>query len=334
MNDVRLFSTCPQSSDYPQEVYLDRLIQVARWSDEVGCAGILVYTDNRLVDSWLVAQLIIQHTKRLCPLVAVQPAYMHPYAAAKKVASLAFLHSRRVHLNMVAGGFVNDLASLNDTTPHDRRYDRLLEYTAIIRDLLSAPHGVSYEGEFYSLNNARMSPALPAALRPDMFISGSSEAGLAVAQAVGAVAVKYPKPPHEEQHHEPGCARTGIRVGIIARQTDDEAWDEAHERFPEDRKGEIAHQLAMKTSDSVWHKQLSRSATDADTRERGPYWLGPFQRYKTFCPYLVGSYERVACEVASYVGAGFTDFILDIPPNEAELDHTMRVFEAATGVKA
>ena len=57
---------------------------VARWSEAAGCEGILVYTDNGIVDPWLVSQLILQSTERLAPLVAVQPAYMHPYWVAKR----------------------------------------------------------------------------------------------------------------------------------------------------------------------------------------------------------------------------------------------------------
>jgi alkanesulfonate monooxygenase SsuD/methylene tetrahydromethanopterin reductase-like flavin-dependent oxidoreductase (luciferase family) len=60
---------------------------------------------HSLVDPWLVAQLVIQATTTLCPLVAVQPVYLHPYAAAKMVATLGHLHGRRVYLNMLAGGF-------------------------------------------------------------------------------------------------------------------------------------------------------------------------------------------------------------------------------------
>jgi len=66
-----------------------------------------------------VSQVIIQATSRLCPLVAVQPIYLHPYAVATLVASLGHLYRRRVYLNMVAGGFVNDLTALDDPTPHD-----------------------------------------------------------------------------------------------------------------------------------------------------------------------------------------------------------------------
>ena len=326
---IRVFSTSPQSSDHSSDEYLKRVIDVAQWSEANGCEGILVYTDNRILDPWLVAQNIIQHTSRLSPLVAVQPVYMHPYSVAKMVASFGFLHHRGVYLNMVAGGFSNDLVGLDDTTPHDRRYDRLVEYTEIVMKLLTVESAVSFDGEFYKIKNVKLSPHLPAGLIPSVLMSGSSEASLAAAEKLGATAIKYPKAPSEDQGV---CSKTkidsGVRTGIIARETDKEAWRIARARFPDDRKGQIAHELAMKTSDSVWHKQLSALAHSTDTKH-SPYWLGPFQNYKTFCPYLVGSYETVADEIARYLSLGYQTFILDIPPNEEELRCIGRVFELA-----
>ena len=64
--------------------------------------------------------------------------------------------------------------------------------------------------------------------------------------------------------------------------------------------------------------------------EQNPYWLIPFQNYKTNCPYLVGSYERVAQELASYIALGYRTFILDIPPNQEELAHINMVLTRAT----
>jgi alkanesulfonate monooxygenase len=324
---VEIFATCPQSSQASKEAYIKNVADVARWSEQYGCSGILVYTDNSLVDAWLVSQLIIENTTRLCPLVAVQPVYMHPYTVAKMVSSYGFLYDRRIYLNMVAGGFKNDLNQLNDPTPHDRRYERMIEYVHIIKQLLGAENGISFEGEFYKVDKLRMTPPLPPELFPGIFVSGSSDAGLAAAKAIGAVAVKYPKPPGEYENEPPdGATDSGVRVGIIAREDENEAWSAAYERFPVDRKGELAHQLAMKTSDSVWHKQLSDLGA---ALENNPYWLIPFQHYKTFCPYLVGSYHKVAAEVARYIALGFSTFILDIPPNEEELYHTGVVFKRA-----
>ncbi len=115
-----------------RETYVQRVIDVAQWSwSKAGCAAILVYTrmTRPIVDPWLVSNIILQNTKTLCPLVAIQPVYMHPYSVAKMVSEklLYLQYGRRMYLNMVAGGFKNDLISLNDTTPHDERYTRLIE---------------------------------------------------------------------------------------------------------------------------------------------------------------------------------------------------------------
>jgi alkanesulfonate monooxygenase len=160
-------------------------------------------------------------------------------------------------------------------------------------------------------------------------MSGSSDAGQQAARTLGATAIRYPQPAGEEKGVDPNDSfDNGIRVGIIARENSEDAWRVAHERFPTDRKGQVTHQLAMKTSDSQWHKQLSEMV-EHDADKDDPYWLGPFKNYKTFCPYLVGSYERVAEELARYIQVGFETFITDIPPSEEELQHTHIVFQEA-----
>jgi alkanesulfonate monooxygenase len=326
---VRIFSTCPQSRTSAGRDYLDRVIDVARWSDRAGCEGSLIYTDNSLIDPWLVARTVLEHTQSLCPLVAVQPVYMHPYAVAKMVASLAYLYGRRIYLNMVAGGFVRDLQALGDETEHDRRYDRLVEYTTIVKALLANSGPVTFEGDFYRVRNLRLSPTVPPELLPGITVSGSSPAGAAAARALGAIAVQYPRSAdHYEGSDEVLNGDPGIRIGVIARETAADAWEVAWSRFPADRHGQLTHQLAMKTTDSHWHRQLSRLAMES---EAGPptYWLHPFENYKTFCPYLVGSYDTVGDEIARYIRAGFGTFILDIPQSQDDLEHTSLAFDRA-----
>ena len=84
----------------------------------------------------------------------------------------------------------------------------------------------------------------------------------------------------------------------------------------------------MKVSDSQWHRQLSILET-AVSSDDNPYWLGPFQHSKTFCPYLVGTYTRVADVLGRYMAAGFDTFILDIPPSSDELHHAAIAFGMA-----
>src|SRR5207253_9617711 len=118
--------------------------------------------------------------------------------------------------------------------------------------------------------------------------------------------------------------------GVLARAGAEEAWSVARRRFPEDRRGQITHALAMKVSDSHWHRQLGALGEEPPS-EKHPYWLVPFKNYKTFCPYLVGSYERVGQELARYVALGHRTMILDVPHSREELDHSKIAIAWAAG---
>jgi alkanesulfonate monooxygenase len=319
---IELFTTAPPIYGRTDgAAYLEDIRRIARRADEAGYKGILIYTDNATADPWLLAQEIAAHTRSLMPLVAVQPVYTHPYTVAKMVTTFACLYRRRIALNMVAGGFMNDLAALGDHMPHDRRYDRLVEYTTIVQRLLAGSAAVTFEGEFYCVRQLSLKPALPPELFPLVLLSGSSSAGLSAARELNAVPVMYPEPPGEPARRI--ASSYGIRVGIIARQDHDQAWRAARERFPADRAGKITRTLASKTSDSEWHKQLSGLAAE---KRGATYWLEPFENYKSNCPYFVGSYSEIGSEIGKYVSSGCSLVIMDVPAAEEDFEHAAAVF--------
>jgi alkanesulfonate monooxygenase len=195
---------------------------------------------------------------------------------------------------------------------------------------LETPTPVSFEGRFYRVKGLVLTPRLPRDLRPEILVSGSSQAGLDAARCMGAIAVKYPEPPsHGRAEWCEGDGPSGVRIGMIAREREEDAWKIALHRFPYDRKGQLTRQLAAKVSDSAWHKRLSEMSGRFDG-ERNTYWLHPFQNYQTNCPYLVGSHEAVATELGRYMTAGNRTFILDIPAAEEEFEHTKAVFRLAS----
>src|SRR3989442_2755602 len=99
---LQVFTTCPPSYTAAPERYLRDVVTVARWSDAAQCEGMLIYTDNGLVDPWSVAQAVITHTQRLAPLVAVHGRHMHPPAVAHVLATLGLVYPRRVYLYNVS----------------------------------------------------------------------------------------------------------------------------------------------------------------------------------------------------------------------------------------
>jgi alkanesulfonate monooxygenase len=323
---MKIFTTAPPSVRFLPGTYLEEVATIARCHENAGVEGMLIYTDNSLIDPWTVAQATMERTERFLPLVATQPVYMHPLAAARKVSSLALLYGRRMALNMVAGGFVRDLAQLGDNTEHDLRYDRLTEYTSIVMALLRG-ETVTYTGHYYAVDGLRLSPALDPALMPDLFLSGVSDACRAAAATLGATRLVYTKPIDQIDGTQIGSEPVGLRLGIVARPDREEAWAVARARFPADRRGQLAHSMARGTSDSIWHRQISDVAHALDDGRVGTYWLFPLKNYKTFCPYLIGDYNDVASYIRRYGDLGYATLILDVPKDEPDLAHTMRALE-------
>src|SRR2546427_6445509 len=109
---------------------------------------------------------------------------MHPYTVAKMMATLSHLYGRRIDLNMVAGGFKNDLLALNDETPHDARYERLVEYTSIILQLPAGARPATFPGRVHAGTHLTPVPKPDPPLSPPGTGSGPPGAGLAPARGL------------------------------------------------------------------------------------------------------------------------------------------------------
>ena len=113
--------------------YWPNIQKVISWCDKYDATGVLFFEGNdTYVQPWLAAAALASTTKSLCPLVAVNPIYMHPYTAAKMVTSLAYLHGRKTYLNMITGTALSYLDALHDKLDKEQRYDRLREYAEVI----------------------------------------------------------------------------------------------------------------------------------------------------------------------------------------------------------
>ena len=331
---LTVYTTAPSSEGFSGGEFRRLAVNVARWTEAAGHRGLLVYTDNTLVDPWQVAQLVIEHTESVVPLVAVQPLFRHPFDVARAVSSLGFQYGRQVDLNLVTGGFARHMRELGDTLDHDRRYLRLVEYGRVVEKLLAGGPPISHLGEFYELAGVRLTIPLPSELSPRTYLSGSSEGCVEATRALGAIRLFYPRFVNDYAGMADVLRGNGIRLGIIARERTDEAWRVAHERFPDDQLGEQLHDLAAGAVESHWHRKLSAEAQHSALPQEG-YWLYPFRTYKTFCPYLVGSYQEVAEAMGRYLRFGVAVLVLDVPHDEDDLHHTgiaLRLAERATAM--
>jgi alkanesulfonate monooxygenase len=303
--------------------YVGELVRVAQFAERNGFEGILLFEGNDVfVEPWAMAQHILAQTSRSCPLIAVNPVYMHPFTAAKFVSSFAQLYGRKIYLNMITGTAISDLAGLGDQLSHADRYVRLGEFVTLMRDLLTSPRPVSFAGQFYRADHLQLRPRLPPELMPEFLIAGQSEAARRVARETGCIKMQM-LPPDLER----GLDAPGINFGIFARPDRAAARAAAMARFRDDLDDRALLALTVENSDSVWKRQLYEGQS-GELGDNG-YWLLPFLTFQADCPYLVGSYEEIGARLKSFADKGLTTIMLDMVSDETEMQHVCRALAAS-----
>ncbi|MCS7483582.1 LLM class flavin-dependent oxidoreductase [Umezawaea endophytica] len=307
---------------------------LAERAERYGYEGLLVFHNHENIDPWVVAATTLGATTTLVPLVAAQPYAMPPFTAAKTIHALSSLHGRRVDVNLITGGIKGELDQVGDVLDHDERYARAMEYTTVVRALLSSDEPLTHDGRFYRFSGLRTFSRLPPDLMPKVFVAGSSDASRAVAAAVGDVAVTHPEPLDKfAAEFVPSRAAAGhglgIRIGLIARETDDEAWSVARAGHVADRRSR--HMTVLKTrSESDWNRRMAVLATSGETYD-DVYWTGAYRADKGLMPQLVGSYDRVTEYLDGYLSLGVGTVLLGGVLTEEEFHHNDVVLSRLRG---
>ncbi|WP_433651519.1 LLM class flavin-dependent oxidoreductase [Micromonospora zamorensis] len=309
----------------PTHDFRPGLATLARRAEENGFTGLLVFYDHMVLDPWTVAGLLLQETSMLVPLVAMQPYTMPPFTAAKTIASLTSLYHRRIDLNIITGAAPEELHQIGDPLDHDGRYARATEYVALLQRLFGADEPVTWNGDHYRFRNLRINTRLPEHLRPRVFVPGSSTAGQALANRVGHVTITHPEPVDRFAQSFAATRKDsgldlGVRVGLVARPTAEEAWAVALDGHRVDRAARL-RTLLKRESESDWNRRLARLATEADVHDE-VYWTGLYSTGRTGAPLLVGSYDQVARYLDRYLALGVTKLLLTKVDTEHDFRHT------------
>lgn len=288
-----------------------------------GFAGMLLDYNHQHIDPWVNASTLLGATRTMVPLVAVNPYAIPPFSAARMIHSLSSQYGRRVDLNMITGARPRELEQIGDTIGHDERYDRATEYVRTLRAMLGSDRALTYEGRYYRFSELDMHAKVDAELTPRFFVAGASEASRRMATAVADYAITHPQPVdmYAKEFVAPreGGVQVGIRVALLARPTSEQAWQEARERYPDNRLTRLMVTMRGK-SDSEWSRRIAELAKDGEVYD-GVYWTGIYRADKGAAPLLVGSYEQVAEYLGRYLDLGITKVLLGYMFDEEDFRH-------------
>jgi alkanesulfonate monooxygenase len=316
------------------------LRQVAQAADELGYEGVLLPTGSICEDAWVTASALIPVTQRLRYLVAVRPGISPPTPTARMAATFDRLSCGRVLINVVTGGDPRQLGSDGLFLAHDERYAMTDEFLTIWRRLMQGER-VTFDGTYLHVEDAQLHLPPVQTPYPPIYFGGSSEVGREVASRHADMYLTWGEPPADVA--EKICdvrrradqlersMRFGIRLHIIVRETDSEAWSAAEALISELDDATIARaQANFARYDSEGQRRQVALRANGHSRSRETLeispnlWAGVGLVRHSAGTALVGDAETVAARLREYAALGIDTFILSGYPH---LEEAYRVAE-------
>ena len=322
----------------------DYVKQVAIAADTLGFDGVLIPTGRSCEDPFVVASSLIGVTQRLKFLVALRPGLLQPALAARISSTLDRFSNGRVAFNLVAGGDKEELEGDGLFQDSDERYEAAAEFIDLWKDILKASYEkklVNFDGKHYKTVNSKLLYPPVQRPHPPLFFGGSSQKAHELAaqkvdlyitwgetpkavkakiEDVKAKAAKYGR-----------TVRFGIRLHIIVRETEAEAWEAAEKLISKlDDEKIKASQNALTKLDSEGQRLMSALTNNGQARTREELeispnlWAGIGLVRGGCATALVGDPQTILKRINEYADLGIDTFVLSGYPH---LEESFRVAE-------
>ncbi|WP_312166408.1 FMNH2-dependent alkanesulfonate monooxygenase [Phenylobacterium sp.] len=324
----------PETDRAPTPRYL-REIAVA--ADRLGYSGVLLPTGAHCTDAWITAASIAPFTERLRLLVAARPGLIHPSEAVRQAAALDRLSGGRALVNIVTGGSPQALAADGLFLDHHERYVQTEEFLNIWRQLATGER-VTHQGKYLSIDKGQLLFPFVQEPHSPIWFGGSSDIAREIAAQHVDVYLAWGEPPaqlkeviedvRERAARRGRTIRFGIRLHIIVRETEGQAWDAANELIKYVTDDAIAaFQRAMaKGSDSVGQSRMSalHNGSRANLEVSPNLWAGIGLVRTGAGTALVGDPDTIAERLEEYAQLGVDTVIASGYPH---LEEAYRVAE-------
>nr|WP_315429823.1 FMNH2-dependent alkanesulfonate monooxygenase [uncultured Albidiferax sp.] len=326
------------TSEGAREVNFDYLKQVAQAADSMGYEGVLIPTGRSCEDPWVVASALLPVTQRLKFLVAVRPGLHQPSLAARMAATFDRLSGGRLLINLVTGGDQTELEGDGVYLDHAQRYEQSAEFIRIWREILVRSHdgeSFDFEGQHLSVNGAKLLYPPLQKPYPPVYFGGSSDAAHDLAAEQVDTYLTWGEPPAEvakkvadvraraAKHGR--TVKFGIRLHVIVRETDAEAWAAADSLISKlDDDTVIRAQAAFARMDSTGQRRMAalhgsgKKRTRADLEISPNLWAGVGLVRGGAGTALVGDPQTVAARMQEYADLGLDTFVLSGYPHLEE----------------
>jgi len=327
------------SREGAREVNLDYLTQIAQAADQLGYYGVLTPTGRSCEDPWVVTSSLISVTRQLRFLVALRPGLMQPALGARMAATFDRLSRGRLLINLVTGGSASELAGDGQFLDHAERYEAATEFIHVWREIIARSHEgktFDFSGKHLKVDAARLVYPPIQAPHPPIWFGGSSEAAHELAAEHAETYLSWGEPPGDVRKkfddvraraaRHGRILRFGVRLHVIVRETEEEAWaaaDTLISRLDDAAIGKA--QKVFEKMDSEGQRRMAalhgqgKGRSRADLEIDPHLWAGVGLVRGGAGTAIVGNPQQVADKLREYQEAGAEAFVLSGYPHLEEV---------------
>ena len=309
--------------------------RVARAAERSGFEYALVPVGTPCWEAWIACAMMSARTTTLKMLVAARPGYIVPTQMAKMISTFDQLSGGRLSINLIAGGDPQQLAMDGLMIPHDDRYSVMDESVRIMKAVWSATEPIDWEGRHFQLQGAVVEPKPLQRPWPRFYIGGESSAARDVGARHADCYFFWGDTPQRTaekiadirqraaaEREDPERLTFGMRLQVVVRQTESEAWDAAHDLIAETTEAQRQRRklIAADSEADTRMWDLAMESEQNDYRIAPHLWSGLSTVRTGAGVCVVGNPQQVADTLSEFVEIGCTEFCLSGYPHDAEAE--------------
>ena len=307
----------PSAQVPPSLELFDRIVGAA---EAAGFEYMLVPVQTACWEAWISSAMMVARSKSMRMLVAARPSYINPVLLAKMITAFDQLSGGRICINLIAGQSEAENASEGIKWGKEERYEIMDEEVSILKALWTTKGPVNFDGKFYQLKGAQIRPYPLQQPHPRFYLGGGSKQAWEISAKHSDVHLfwgdTYERIRANMEEIKSMAARHGreneigfgMRLQVVCRETEKEAWDFAHglvEHASEAQKAFVKERFAS----SEANRRVRELAAIGETIE--PHlWTGITQVRPGAGIAIVGDPEQCADTLQKFIDLGCHSFCL------------------------
>jgi alkanesulfonate monooxygenase len=300
----------------PSAALFDRVVLAA---EAAGFEYFLVPVAATCWEAWISSAMAVAKTKRIKALVAARPGYVSPVQLAKMGATFDQLSGGRLAVNLIAGQSEAETMSEGIVLAKADRYALMEEDVSIMKALWRTRGPVDFSGRFHTLKGARITPQ--PLCQPRFYLGGGSAEAWEVSAKHSDIHLFWGDTPERIGENiatlrgmagRYGRAETigfGMRLQILCRETEAEAWDAAHELVRDVTEAQTRF-IRTHYASSVANQRVQQLAQEHGDLIGPHLWTGVTRVRPGAGIVVVGNPEQCAETLQQFIDLGCSSFCL------------------------